>query len=471
MKKLPVFFLLIIVAAYAFLPTGCANIIPPEGGPRDSIPPVLLKVTPPDSTRNFTGNRITFTFDEFVDVISARENVYLSPAMTREPAVDFKLNTVTVKLNETLDPNTTYVINFGDAIRDFNEGNVYKNFSYTFSTGSYIDSLELKGKVILAETGKIDTTLIVMLHTSGNDSAVANERPRYVTKLDRNGNFVFRNLPPRTFYVYALKDLNNSRRYYAQNLNSLFAFADRPVQLTDSSSAITMYAYAPKTGTTAPTTTAIPSLRVGRQATVADRLRYQTNLANNVQELTTQLTITFEKPLKIFDTTRIRLFTDSTFIPATNYRFIKDSTNKKVDLIHNWKENTSYHLVMDKEFAQDSAGNKILKNDTISFKTKRLSDYGSLRLRFRNLDMTTNPVLLLYIGETLVKSARLTTSEFAETMLPPGEYEIRILSDDNKNGTWDPGEFFGKRKQPEIVRPIDRKVNVRAAWQNEFDIN
>ena len=81
---------------------GCANIIPPQGGPRDSIPPVLLKATPVDSTRNFTGNKIVFTFDEFVDVQAVQENLSVSPSPRINPSVDFKLNTVTVKLKPIL---------------------------------------------------------------------------------------------------------------------------------------------------------------------------------------------------------------------------------------------------------------------------------------------------------------------------------------------------------------------------------
>ena len=90
--------------------SGCANIIPPMGGPRDSLPPQLLKATPGDSTRNFSGNKITFTFDEFVDVQNIQENLSVSPLPKMNPSVEFKLNTVTVKLKYTLESNTTYIL-------------------------------------------------------------------------------------------------------------------------------------------------------------------------------------------------------------------------------------------------------------------------------------------------------------------------------------------------------------------------
>jgi hypothetical protein len=180
--------------------------------------------------------------------------------------------------------------------------------------------------------------------------------------------------------------------------------------------------------------------------------------------------MTFEQPLRLFDSTKIKLYTDSVFNPAGTYSFQKDSTNKKIQLTHTWKENTTYHIILDKDFAQDSMGKKLLKTDTLSFKTKKLAEYGSLQLKFRSLDLSKNPVLLFFSGQTIFKSAPLTTAEFSQTVFLPGEYELRILYDDNKNGIWDPGQFFGNKKQPELVKPIERRITVKPAWQNEIEI-
>jgi hypothetical protein len=464
--------ILLILAMSVLTGPGCANIIPPQGGPRDSIPPVLLKATPGDSTRNFTGNKITFTFDEFIELQDIQGNINVSPAPKINPVVDYKLNTVTVKLKDSLESNTTYSINFGNAIKDFNEGNPAKGLTYTFSTGKYIDSLELSGKVILAENGKIDTTLIIMLHTNPDDSAVVKERPRYIVKLDGNGNFIFKNLPPKTFYLYALKDEGGTRRYLENK--QLFAFADKPVIIDGKTEPITLYAYALKQTTQQPLS--LPNINIGSNrnkgggATAESRLRFQTNLTNNQQDLLASFFMTFEQPLRSFDSSKIRLYTDSTFNPAPAYSFQKDSTNKKILLTHTWKENTAYHIILDKDFAQDSAGKKLLKTDTLSFKTKKLADYGSLQLKFKNLDLTKNPVLLFVNGETMLKSVPLTTATFSQTVFLPGDYELRILYDNNKNGIWDPGQFFGKHQQPELVKPIERKITVKPAWENEVEI-
>jgi len=462
-----------IIAISVISGPGCANIIPPQGGPRDSIPPVLLKATPGDSTRNFTGNKIIFTFDEFVDLQNLQENLNVSPSPKNNPTVDFRLNTVTVKLKDTLESNTTYSINFGNAIKDYTEGNPIKDFTYTFSTGRYIDSLELTGKVVLAENGKTDSSLIIILHTNGDDSAVVKDKPRYITKLDGKGSFTFKNLPPKTFYLYALKDEGGTHRYLSDK--QLFAFTGKPVVLDGKTAPVTLYAYAvkPPVAATAPTATGISlggNRNKGGGITPESRLKYQTNLNNGQQDLLSSFIMTFEQPLRSFDSVKIRLFTDSVFNPAQAYSFQKDTSNKKVQLVHTWKENTTYHIIMDKDFAQDSSGKKLLKTDTLTFKTKKLAEYGSLQIKFRNLDMAKNPVLLFVLGESIVKSIQLKSPEFSQALFLPGDYELRILYDDNKNGVWDPGQFFGKQKQPELVKPVERKIAVKWAWQNEFEI-
>src|SRR6187401_987946 len=179
-KVISPFFLLIFLITKIVVLTGCANMIPPTGGDRDSLPPLLLKASPPDSSKGFNTKTITFTFDEYIDQPQEiSKNLIVSPMYTLMPSVEPKLRTLTVKIKDTLEPNTTYFFNFGDAIRDINEGNVLHNFSYIFTTGNTFDTLQFSGKVILAETGGFDSTLIVMLYRSGEDSAVVNENPRY----------------------------------------------------------------------------------------------------------------------------------------------------------------------------------------------------------------------------------------------------------------------------------------------------
>jgi hypothetical protein len=277
---------ILIILKILVLISGCANMIPPTGGPIDSLPPLLVKVTPPDSSRNFSNKTITFTFDEFIEDVQQQnpfQNVMISPNPLNPPIFESKLRTLTVKLKDTLEPNTTYHIDFGDVIKDVNERNVLRNFSYVFTTGDLLDTLQLSGNVVLAETGGIDTTMVVMLFKNGEDSAIINERARYITKLDGKGNFRFQYLPPATYYIYAM---DNSTRYSEQ---SFFAFIDSAVQIKSGTQPITLYAFKekkdqPPSGP-GPTLNFAGGNRGPGTRPEERRLRFSTNLSGSVQDL------------------------------------------------------------------------------------------------------------------------------------------------------------------------------------------
>ena len=448
--------------------SGCANIVPPAGGPRDSLPPILMTATPGDSSINFTEKRITFVFDEFVQVENYMEHLIVSPTPKTMPEVTSKLRTVTVRLKDTLEPNTTYSLNFGDAIRDINENNEVKDFTYIFSTGPRFDTLQVAGKVILAETGRADSTLIVMLHRSMDDSAVVNNVPRYYTRVDGNGNFVFRNLPSDTFAVYALKDEGGQKKYLSKA--QLFAFADRPVRTTaDSTPNVTLYAYKEGTDERKTTTTTAPTRPV-RTNTAQDKiLRVGTNIENEQLDLLSNLEVRFTTPLKTYDSTKVR-FTDEQFNNIPGYPFTLDTSRKIITLKFPWQANTVYNVIVDKDFAEDTLGRKLLRNDTLSFRTRKESDYGGVKIRFLNLDMSKNPVLLFVQNDQVKHTHVFTSRDVQIRRFVPGEYELRILYDENRNGKWDPGIFFGTKKQPEKIVPVGRRLNVRTNWDNEVDI-
>jgi hypothetical protein len=440
--------------------SGCANMIPPTGGPRDSLPPVLVNSAPKDSSNNFTGNRITLSFDEFVTVDNPQENVLVSPTPNNSVNVDSRLRTVTIKLRDTLELATTYSINFGNAIKDVNEGNVLKNFTYVFSTGNVIDQNTFSGRVILAETGKIDTTLIVVLHRNLADSAVAKERPRYITKLDGKGNFEFRNLPIGTFAVYALPN-DYSKRY--DDTTKLFAFADNPVKVSGQTPPDTLYAYA--LAKPAPRTPAAAPVGRGKQDT---RLRFTTNLDGNTQDVLKNLQINFNRKVS-YDSTKI-LLTDKVFKPVPIYKLIADTNRTTFTIRYAWPAGTDFNLLLDKNAFTDSSGVTLAKSDTIKFVTKKEEEYGSVRVRFKNLDLSKNPVLQLVQNETIVEAIPLTQPQWQRKLFPPGEYDLRILYDANKNGVWDAGKFFGTHIQPERVISLSTNLNIRANWDNEKDI-
>ena len=462
----PVFLLILSILKIVVL-SGCANIIPPTGGLKDSLPPVLVKVSPPDSSKNFKDKTITFTFDEYVELQELQTNLLISPTPNISPIVESKLKTITVKIKDSLETNTTYSYDFGKSIKDYTEGNVLKNFSYIFSTGNVIDSLELSGKVILAETGKSDSTLIVILHKNPDDSAIIKDRPRYITKLDSSGNFRFRFLPSGIFHLYALKDDGGTHRYFSKT--QLFAFADKPVETKPGLTPVTLYAYTEKKGPSA-FVAPLPLNRGAAGRTDERRLKFTTSIIAAQQDILSNFSISFETPFRSFDSSKLQLSTDSTFIKETAYSWETDSLKKKIQLNVKWKENTRYNIILEKDFAADTSGRKLLKTDTLTFTTKKLSDYGAVKISFNKLDLSVNPVLQFIQAEIIINSFPLSTPEFYQPLFIPGEYELRILNDLNKNGKWDAGDFFGKRIQPETVKPIEKKITIKANWDNEYEI-
>jgi Bacterial Ig-like domain len=467
MKK--IFCLILVCVAFLQSPfiTGCANIIPPTGGPKDSLPPVLLKAVPDMNTSNMSGNKVLLTFDEYIDMKDIRKNLIVSPVPKIMPTVTSHLKVVTIIIKDTLEPNTTYSLNFGRAITDVNEGNVLKNFTYVFATGEHIDSAIYSGRVIMANNGKPDSTLIAILHDKLDDSAIAKTRPRYIARLDSLGNYTFRYVKPGIYALYALKDESGTHEYTSKA--QVFAFADSPIDLTKPTEPITIYAYSDTSGFKTPKKALLSTPPKKEDKDKIKRLAIAGNAPGAMLDLHDQFEFSFAVPIKYYDSAKIR-FTDDSFVNLSGYHFGIDSSKKKLTVYYAWAPGTHYHFILQKDFAEDTAGLKLLKIDTIAFATKKASDYGNLRLRFRNLDLSRHPVLQFVQAEKILESDRIGKSlRYNNKLFNPGEYELRILYDTNENGVWDPGDFY-KHLQPEIVVPVKRKINVKSDWDNEVDI-
>jgi uncharacterized protein (DUF2141 family) len=443
--------------------TGCAQIGSPTGGPRDSIPPVLVNAIPQLLNTSFTGNKITLFFNEYVDVQDVQNNVLVSPFPKINPLIEFKLKTVTVKLKDSLLDNTTYNIDFGNAIRDNNEGNPYKNFSYVFSTGTTIDSLQIRGRVTIAQTGKADSTIIALLYRNADDSAVQKRKPNYIAKLDSSGNFTFKYLAAGSYKIYALKDGDGGKTYNSKI--EPFAFADSAVTAAESFLPLTLYAYAEEKEEKK---IAKPVAMTGKAAAAQDKkLKYTSSLINNEQDLLTDLILSVNRPLKTLDEKKI-ILTDTNF-NKIDTKLTVDSTHKKITIQTKWKEGQQYRLVVFKDAFSDTSGSELSKQDTIRFAAKQEIAYGSLLLRFSNLASVTHPILQFITGEEIYKSVPITNAQWSDKLFPPGEYELRILFDANNNGKWDPGSYE-KKIQPEKASTLDSKLTIKANWDNERDI-
>jgi hypothetical protein len=171
LNRKPTFFaknILLLVLGIAFY--GCASMQRPQGGPRDLTPPKVLLATPANMTRNFKAKEIRLDFDEFFKLTNQYQEITISPAQEKLPEFNIKRRSLVIEFKDTLQKNTTYVINFGKAIADVNESNVLKNFTYVFSTGNHIDSLSISGSVINSTTQEKEKEATVLLYTLKEDS-------------------------------------------------------------------------------------------------------------------------------------------------------------------------------------------------------------------------------------------------------------------------------------------------------------
>lgn len=226
--------LLLAVIAAAIL-AACASIGRPSGGAYDMAPPVFTGSNPPPGSVNIDRGRITVSFNENVQLEDAANKVVVSPAQKQMPQINVNGHNVTVELRDTLLPNTTYTIDFSDAVRDLNEGNVLDGFAIDFSTGDTVDSLQISGMVLEARNLEPAQGMLVGVHSDLSDSALWTRQFDRIAKTNSKGQFTVRNLKPGNYRVYAVKDIN---RDYKWDRSEDVAFYD--VAVSPSSGIITV---------------------------------------------------------------------------------------------------------------------------------------------------------------------------------------------------------------------------------------
>ena len=211
----------------AFLAQRCANAVAPTGGPKDETPPKVVQEVPENRSINFIGKKIEITFDEYITLENANQNVLISPPLSEKPDIKLHNKTVVVKFKEDLAPNTTYTINFGSSIKDLHEGNPFKDYVYSFSTGEFIDTLSIAGSILNAEDKKPVENAYVSLYASDRDnldSLPLSAKPNYISKTDKEGKFRLEGLADQKYLVFALKDVNSN--LYFDLPNEEVAFLD-----------------------------------------------------------------------------------------------------------------------------------------------------------------------------------------------------------------------------------------------------
>ncbi len=217
--------LIILVLIYS-----CANMGMPKGGPKDKTPPVIVKSSPEFNQLNFKDSKIRITFNEFVIPEDLNDKFIISPPTTKRPTFRTKGKALLVDLNEKLQPNTTYSLDFKDGIVDNNEKNKYKNLRMAFSTGPDLDTLRIVGFVRDAYTLEPSKSCYILLYKGTSDTLVHKSRPDYVGKTNFQGFFAITNLPAASYMIYALSDIDNNLKYTA-GVDSI-AFLDKRISPT-----------------------------------------------------------------------------------------------------------------------------------------------------------------------------------------------------------------------------------------------
>lgn len=509
----------------------CARKGTPTGGPKDETPPVLLKAEPENMTINFKAQKIRLYFDELVKLNDVQEQLIVSPPLKYQPVLTpqggaNKFIEITIK--DTLLENTTYTLNFGQSIVDNNEGNPNSFLTYVFSTGSYIDSLELSGAIKDAFNRKADDFVSVMLYqidSAYTDSTIYQKPPNYITNtLDSTVIFKLRNLKEGTYAIFGIKDAAKDN-IFNQKADKIGFISDTINLPTDSIYLLNLFKEEPDYGVIVPSMVAQNRISFGyfgngeeieitpltqlpdsvnsiiRKERDKDTLNYWftpfemdsliftvTNERLQVKDtfviknrkvgvdslllnLNQKGTLKFETPLRILSSTPL-IKADSTKINFINkdslnipYTVVLDSLENTLDVIFEPQADEKYIMQLLPGAVLDFFENT---NDTLSyaFGTKGLSDYGNLQLNLEG-DAIEYPIIVQLLNEKEEVQREIIAEEprvFEFTNIDPGNYLVRVIFDENQNEKWDTGSYL-KHLQPEKISYYPGVIEMRANWE------
>jgi hypothetical protein len=438
-------------------------------------------MTPADSQLNRKVKRINLRFDKFVEVSNLATNMVLSPLLAIPPTVTVVGKKVEIKIVDSLlKDNTTYTISLGKAITDNREKTPFENFTYTFSTGNYFDSLVIRGQIYDVLTGLPDTGVSVQLYTEDfNDSLLYLKKPEYATQTDAQGKFAFSSLPKRNFKLIAIAD-GDGNKVFNRDLEKI-GFLDNivtSVAANDSASqAIEVF-------TSLMEKIKLPSQKidslllnskkyVGRVHSTAKNARaYQVmvdtfNVEKGSLELNKNLAIKLNAVLQQVDTGKILLtYQSASGIEAeANTKLLSDTS--ALWLQTNWQADHVYTLRLVKGWAVDTTGAE-LPPGKYNFRTKKLEDYSQLTVIIPDSLRAAKYVLAIYKDKDTLHFAPITDSVISLSLLQPGTAEMVIIVDQNNNGKWDPGNIY-TRTQPEKIYHHESEITLKAGWEHEVD--
>ena len=208
---------------------GCGTQAQLMGGPRDTIPPKVLKMMPENLQTNFKGDKVEIQFNEYFKLVNEAKEFSVSPEFERQPILKVKKKMLEISFQDTLEKNTTYTLNFGKGIADINESNPIKNFTYVFATGPKLDSLSISGKVTNSTTGLPEIEAVVMIFPLNRDTLFGKKKALIYTTTDSSGNYQLKNLKKDSYKIYALKEQSSDKIY--QQATDEVGFLKAPVVL------------------------------------------------------------------------------------------------------------------------------------------------------------------------------------------------------------------------------------------------
>tara|TARA_R110000796_G_scaffold250788_2_gene380562 strand:- start:59763 stop:61457 length:1695 start_codon:yes stop_codon:yes gene_type:complete len=524
--------LFLLLAAFSLYQCGRKGT--PTGGIKDIIPPKMIKAEPENMNINFKADKIRLYFDEYITLKDIQNQLIVSPPLKNLPVITpagGASKYIEIQLKDTLKENTTYTINFGQSIVDNNEGNPNSFLTYVFSTGSYIDSLSLKGVVEDAFKKKAETFISVMLYeidSAYTDSTIYKKPPNYITNtLDSTVIFEMKNLKKGKYALFGLKD-EGKNHVFDQKLDKI-AFLNDTISLpTEETYLLTLFKEQANYSASVPKFEAKNKIAFGYQGDYNEIvINTLTKLPDTIKtkitkerdkdtlnywftpfEVDSLLFTIANESLKVIDTfvvkkRKVELDTlvlkpnksgaigfEDIFTLAANTPIIKTDTSK-IDLMDKdsipikyeafldsldnsirvnfeKKPNERYRLAILPGLIEDFFGKT---NDTVVYnlKTNSYADYGNFEL---TLSGNVNyPVIIQLTDEKGDVKRELYATEpdaFSFNNINPGKYLIRVITDANKNKKWDTGNYL-KKIQPERVSHSPKLIEMRANWEEKYD--
>lgn len=507
---------LVYIVLTALAVTGCAKRGSITGGPKDTIPPFIVRSNPENMTTGFNGNEIRIDFNEYIKIKDVSKQLIISPPMNTAPEIvptGSANKYITIKIKDTLQPNTTYSFNFGQSITDNNEGNPYSQFKFVFSTGTYIDSLTLNGRIKDAYSKETDDFVTVMLYEANEkftDSTIYKEKPRYVTNtLDSVVDYSLQNLKEGKYHLVAIKDKNNNYKFDPKT--DKIAFLPKPVTVpTDTLYVLDLFtetrpfkALKPLQASQNKLFTPYEGDPRGMKATVkngsetinslltkvqdkdslqlwiprdvkADSLLVSVGKGDTLKDYTVRFkemkaidslaikpvqsggldfrdkfALTSSTPLVNIDNSKMSLIKKDSSAVAFTTKY--DEYNQKLEFDFVKEEDQAYTFTLMPGALRDFYGKD---SDTLKYqlRTATYADYGNLRITLENVNRF--PLILQITnakGDVLAEHYSENETQINFDAIKPEKYMLRVIYDDNKNREWDTGDYLQKRQPEEVI--------------------